>query len=216
MNSYINTTSKQNAGIRYSPSTPYNLYQTSNVISFLGLFSPLVLIIMVLSQSIFSQNVKGLVYLVFVAMALGVRSWIIQTNGGTIGDKEFIRYGKYGNSTLTVFLFAFTMIYLFIPMYQSGVINWIVVFVLFSYIFLDIAVKVVYKWIKLPNDMGSVIGDFVGGGFAGVIVLTLMYLLHIEKYMFFSDAVLNGTVCSRPQQQTFKCLVYKNGQLVQN
>ena len=201
---------------------PYNLYQPSNIITILSFFSPIILMVLVLSHSIFSQNVKGLFYLVFAALGLGIRSFFIQSQGGSIGpnesrgEKGYIRYGKYGSSTLTIFLFAFTFIYLLVPMFVGGVMNWLIILVLCSYICLDVGIKMMYSWINISKDFSSVMANFITGGLFGAVCLYIMYLLHLEKYMYFSDEVKNGTICSRPQQQTFKCLVYKNGQLVQS
>ena len=218
----MNVNMNSKAGTRMASPEPYNLYQPSNIITILSFFSPIILMVLVLSHSIFSQNVKGLFYLVFAAIGLGIRSLFIQSQGGSIGpnenrgEKGYIRYGKYGNATLTIFLFAFTFVYLLVPMFVGGVTNWLIILVLCIYICLDVGMKIVYSWINMSKDFTSILADFITGVFFGSFCLYIMYLLHLEKYMYFGDEVNNGTICSRPQQQTFKCLVYKNGQLVQS
>jgi len=204
--------------LNYSPSKPFYMYQTSNQVSMLGILSQYFLVILVLSYSIFLKNINAGFYCLFAWIAYQFRNIVIKDNGGKIGPNESgdinVRYSNYGSSTFSIFLFAFTIVYLLAPMFQTGAINWIFVVVLFTYFCLDIFVKISYKWIRIPNDINSILGNIVSGAFAGGVALAIMVVLHLEKYLFFIDSVQNGTVCSRPKQQTFKCLVYKNGQLV--
>jgi len=49
----------------------------------------------------------------------------------------------------------------------------------------------------------------------GVIWGALIYSLNIADLWYFGNST-NTPVCSRPSKQTFKCSVYKNGQMVAN
>ena len=40
--------------------------------------------------------------------------------------------------------------------------------------------------------------------------------LLFESLLFFNDLTSNNVVCKRPTNQTFKCSVYKNGQVIQD
>ena len=51
---------------------------------------------------------------------------------------------------------------------------------------------------------------------AGIIIM-LMYVGGSGNYLFYNETTTStgsGQVCSMPSKQTFKCQVYKNGELV--
>ena len=41
-----------------------------------------------------------------------------------------------------------------------------------------------------------------------------MYTDNSSKYLFLNETQSNKDVCSMPKKQTFKCSVYKNGELI--
>jgi hypothetical protein len=43
-----------------------------------------------------------------------------------------------------------------------------------------------------------------------------MYAGGSGKFMFFNEVQSNKDVCNMPSKQTFKCQVYKNGELIGN
>lgn len=47
-------------------------------------------------------------------------------------------------------------------------------------------------------------------------IVTLMYAGGSSKYLFFNETQSNKEVCSMPKNQTFKCNVFKNGELIGN
>ena len=201
---------------KYGPSVPYIIFQPFNMVTFLSVFSPIILIAIVLSYSFFFQNVKGFVYLGFLLAVLVLRSVILQAMGV---DKhkdpcDIVRYTAYGNVTFTTFCFGFTLVYLLLPMFQSGVINWYLTSFLIFYVLFDIGIKVIRGCLDFSKQLSSVIGDFFGGGLLGGLIVFAMYAGNSDKFLFFADQTANGTICSKPKNQTFKCSVYKNGELV--
>jgi hypothetical protein len=85
---------------------------------------------------------------------------------------------------------------------------------LLFYICIDIGIKTLQGCLKMPENVPDVLGDIVGGSLLGALVVSLMYLGNIGRYLFFIDDVQNGTSCSMPKKQTFKCNVFRNGELV--
>jgi len=201
----------------FGPSTPFIVFQPFNMVSFMSFFSPIILVTLMLSYSFFFQNMKGFIYLGFLISMVTLRSFVLESGGAkkNVLDKcGFVQYGAYGNSTFTTFVFAFTIMYLFLPMYQSGNNNWIIIVVLFFYVFCDIGIKMVQGCLKMPNNMPDLVGDFIAGLLLGALIVSMMYLIGSGKYLFFTEATQNGTVCNMPKKQTFRCAVYKNGELV--
>jgi hypothetical protein len=205
------------ASSSFGPSTPLLIFQPYNMISFLSFFSPIILATLILSSSFFFQNVKGLLYLLFLMIVTTLRSFVLQAGGATKnkqGDCGFVQYGAYGNATFTTFVFAFTIMYLFLPMYQNDSTNWILIIVMLIYVFIDIGIKLLQGCIKMPEGTTDIVGDLTGGSLLGAIVVSLMNLAGNAKYLFFTDNTQNGTSCSMPKKQTFKCQVFRNGELV--
>ena len=195
--------------------TPFVMSQPINLFSFLSMFSPIILAAVFLSATFFYQNAKGLVYVLVLVIAVTLRSFILQAGGSEEnqgGNCGFVKYTNYGNATFTIFVFAFTIFYMFIPMYQSNNTNFLLITFLLVYLCIDIGIKIIQGCLKMPDDTGSLIGNFVGGG---LVAALFVILLPIGKYLFYSDNTpQDGTKCSMPKKQSFKCQVYRNGELV--
>ena len=74
-----------------------------------------------------------------------------------------IQYSKYGNPTFSAFVFAFTIMYLCLPMFSNGAPNFWVFSSLLVYFFLDMFIKMYKKCVIKMGDlflnvlMGSVL-----------------------------------------------------------
>jgi hypothetical protein len=49
---------------------------------------------------------------------------------------------------------------------------------------------------------------------SSALIVTLMYAGGSGKYLFFNEVSSNKEVCYQPSKQTFKCQMYKDGELV--
>jgi hypothetical protein len=106
------------------------------------------------------------------------------------------------------------MLYLFLPMYQNNGTNWIIVCVLILYICVDIGIRLLQGCLKFPDNASDIVGDLVSGSLLGMLSVGAMYLTGSGQNLFFVDNTQNGTTCSMPKKQTFKCNVFRNGELV--
>ena len=52
------------------------------------------------------------------------------------------------------------------------------------------------------------------GLISALLIIVFMYAGGSGQYLFFNETQNNKEVCSMPSQQTFKCNVYKNGELI--
>ena len=109
-------TGSAGASAKFGPPTPFIMFQPFNIVSFFGTFSPIILIVLILSYSLFYQNSKGFVYLGFLLASAIVRSIVLQAVGSEKNKEPcgIVRYTDYGNPTFTTFVFAFTLMYLMI------------------------------------------------------------------------------------------------------
>ena len=195
---------------------PLIINQPYNLLSFLSYFSPVILASVVVSSSFFYQNMKGIIYLFILQVVSVFRGGILQMFGAEKNTDKcaIVEYSAYNNSTYSIFAIAFTMMYLFLPMYQSGGANWILVFVLIVYICIDIGIKLLQGCLKYPENTSDIIGDLIGGYLLGWIAVEIMRAIGSGKELFGFENTQNGTTCSMPKKQTFKCNVFRNGELV--
>jgi len=165
------------------------------------------------------QNFKGFIYLGFLILFSFLRSQIIFWMK-KIDDVEYVspnaicnmvQYSKYGNAGFSIFVIAFTFFYICMPMFLNNDINYLVFGGLLTYLIADIAIRYSKKCLHSPIH---IIFNIIAGGSLGVLVPYIFYALGGSKFMFFNEISSNKEVCSMPKKQTFKCAVYKNGELV--
>jgi hypothetical protein len=197
---------------------PLELFQPFNIIIFLSFYSPIILATSITSLSFIFQNFKGFIYLGFLLAACVVRYYIYQWSGGIplSFDKTIctaVQYSKYGNPSFSAFVFAFTIAYLFIPMFSNGGPNFWIFSCLLVYFFLDLFLKV-YK--KCVTSMSDLFINVLGGVVFSALIVTSMYAGGSGKYLFFNEISSDKELCYQPKKQTFKCSVYKDGTLVGN
>ena len=195
---------------------PLQLFQPFNITVFLSFFSPIILATSITGMSFVFQNFKGLIYLGFLIGCCVIRSFVYMMAGATpsINDKTIctsIQYSKYGNPTFSGFVFAFTIMYLSLPMFSNGSINFWIFISLITYFFIDIFIKI-YK--KCIIDTGDLFLNILLGAASAGFIITMMYVGGSGKYLFFNEISSNKEMCYQPSKQTFKCLMYKDGELI--
>jgi len=207
-----------------SKNTPLIFLQPFNIIVFLSFFSPIIIATIVTATSFMSQNANGFIYLGFLLAAVVIRSFIYMITGssqtikhdGTICSS--IQYSEYGNPTFSSFVIAFTIMYISLPMFMNNNVNYFVFSILIVYFFMDVFIKVFKKCITSYQDL---VVNILFGLSLGATIVSLMYIGGSGQYLFFDGSSssfisneTNGIKCNMPTKQTFKCSVYKNGQLV--
>lgn len=196
--------------------SPLKLFQPMNIIVFLSFYSPIIVATSITSLSFIFQNFKGLIYLGFLLACCVVRSYIYMASGGTpvVDDNTIctsVQYSQYGNPTFSSFVFSFTIMYLSLPMFSNGDPNFWIFIILISYFLIDVFIKV-YK--NCIIGIGDVLLNILLGGASAAGIVILMYLGGSSKYLFFNEVSSNNDICYKPSEQTFKCSVYKNGELI--
>jgi hypothetical protein len=198
--------------------TPLLLFQPFNIVVFLSFYSPIIMTVSLILVSFMFQNVKGLIYLGFLLAAVIIRSFVYQYAGGkhTTFDGTIctsVQYTKFGNTSFSVFVFGFTIMYIFLPMFVNGGDNYLIFSFILFYAFLDMMVKFYKKCITTIADISI---NLLSGLGLSALIVSLMYVGGSGKYLFFNEIASNKEICSMPTKQTFKCQVYKNGALVGN
>jgi hypothetical protein len=161
---------------------------------------------------------KGLFYLFWLLIATFLRIailWMIPgSNPYTKYDNPACAMGEFlpfENSTYSTYVLLFTFFYITTPMYISNNINYVIITFFIIYIIFDILVKLTNGCVK---SSANIFGDIIGGGGLGAAIAALIYSSPISNYLFINQTSSDKEVCSMPSKQTFKCSVYKNGELV--
>lgn len=210
-----------NNGINNQMEPELLMYNLSSLVRMFSVFSPLILISSIASLTFVFGNFKGLIYLGFVIAAALIRLFvytIFATNKSTTqtvskGDMcSIIQYSKYGNATFSAFVFAFTIIYMCVPMFiNNSINNW-----LFYGLIMYGLVDGIYKYWKCKIKLDDLLLNILGGGLLSLSIVFAMYSGGSSKHMFFNEVSSNKEICSMPKKQTFKCQVYKDGTIVGN
>lgn len=201
------------------PDTPFLIIQPYNLAIILTFYSPIIIALIITSMSFIFQNFKGVFYLLWLLVFSWFRSFAFELSGTEplyIKPDNIctsISYSKYGNSTFSMFFIVFSAIYMCSSMFINGDINyWICAGFLF-YLVLDIWIRNNLNCIT-KVDYSFVLLNMVLGALAGILSVASMYITNTQKYLFFNEMSSTNDVCSMPKKQTFKCSVYKNGELI--
>lgn len=205
---------------------PLKLFQPMNMIIFLSFYSPIILALCVTGISLKFKNFNGLIYLGFLIGSCIVRNYVYAMSvsspkketepsmkGGSSNICNSIQFSKYGNPTFSSFVFSFTIMYLSIPMFSNGAPNYWIFSSIVSYFLVDMFIKL-YK--NCIVKIGDLFLNILLGSASAALIITMMYSGGSGKYLFFNEVSSDKEICYQPKEQTFKCSVYKNGELIGN
>jgi len=216
----MNTGSNSSNSSDNSPEKQIPTLSAFTITEIIFVYSPIFIAIIITSLSFVFQNWKGVIYLAFLIGSCLLRDLIYRNafpdkkGSDLVGNKvcDNIIFSNYGNVSFSSYVFAFTIVYLSMPMFINKAYNWWLFSGLLVYFALDIYSKFINGCItKAPELFINIIS---GGVLSGIIVL-LMNVGGSSKYLFFNETQSSKEQCSQPTKQTFKCDVYKDGKLVQ-
>ena len=182
-------------------------------------YSPIILATVLTSFSFVFQNASGFVYLLFLIAASLLHH--VAMPGATLSvegveDNCFkdlqmdAGYKKTDKKGFSIFVWAFSFFYVCYPMFFNNDINYFIFSALLTGLVINIATR-------KKCMTGAMIGaNIIGGSFLGIIIPVLIYASGSGgQYLFYNDISSSSTSCSlNKSKQTFKCKVYKNGELV--
>ena len=190
----------------------------SNLLQFFSFISPTLLVFFLFMSSLFNQNLKGLVYLAGLLIASLVNIFFMNMIGSGRDENEAFscsifdipHVSQYNSPYPSSLIIAFTIAYLILPMNYNKQMNYAVLGFLLCLLGIDVVTKVQNK---CTTYAGSILG-----GLLGFLLGTLWYIFFhgagFDSLLYFDELRSDNVVCSRPTKQTFKCSVFKNGELV--
>jgi hypothetical protein len=185
--------------------------------------SPIFVTFFFLMLSLCNYDFKGLVWLACVlcgmVLVFGVQLVLSRSMGQNQPDAKclshtlhvpLIHLMKYSNPCMSSFFFAFTLFYLIMPMQANKSWN---MFAISGFILLLISDSVVQFRLSCAK-IGEIALGVIIGAFYGWACYLVLKTMNLEKLMYYTMGSSNNVYCSKPKEQSFKCSVYKNGQLI--
>lgn len=190
----------------------------SNMMRFASLLAPVLLVFFFIMLSILNQDIKGLIYVAGLLLATALNIPIMNLMESRIPNNALLTCSlielplitDYNSPSLSSLIIAFTFAYLYLPMRANNQMNYSVIVTLLSLFAMDAVTKITGNCTDIG---GTVLGALVGTLF-GTCWYTLLYAVDAGHLLYFEELSSNNVVCTMPSKQTFKCSVYKNGQLI--
>jgi hypothetical protein len=191
----------------------------TNVLQFLSFIAPTLLIFFLFMSSLFNQNLKGLVYIAGVLICSIINIFLMNLIASERDVNESFSscslfdipiISKYNSPYPSSLIIAFTIAYLTLPMKYNNQMNYAVLTFLLALLSIDFITKVQNKCTTIS---GAVLGALVGF-LSGGLWYIMFHSMGFDSLLYFDELRSDNVVCSRPTKQTFKCSVYKNGQLI--
>ena len=193
-----------------------------NLFQLVSFIAPFMLAFFLIMSSIFNQDIRGLIYLAGVLIATLINSVLMSiindersTNAPPLFCSIFNLTDnqlKYTSPSPTTLFIAFTATYLILPMKANNNVNYAVVVFLVAILGIDWVTKVKAG---CTSNSGALLGILTGW-----LLATMWYtIIHQSGYktlLYFDALNSNKVYCKRPSKQSFKCNVYKNGELISN
>ncbi len=192
----------------------------ANLLDLFATLAPFLLGFFLVMASVFGQNIKGIVYLGGVLIASILNIPIMSMIGSPIDseapptcrffDPTSVLVSAYNSPSPSTLFVAFSATYLILPMVFNAQINYPLVVTLGALLALDMVTKVKAR---CTSAGGAVLGALVGVVFASAWY-TIFKAAGLSSLLYFDELSSNRVMCARPSKQTFKCSVYKNGEVV--
>jgi len=197
------------------------------LIKTIGTYLPLIVIISVWIVTIFSgATLKGITYLFLIIFALVLRIVALKAKTSSeSGAEDAIspiteaslqrKQCSMGtdirgdDETLGAYVISYTMWYICLPMFMINDINW----GLFSFFLLTLILSVAINWECVKDCKPALITNIISSGLMGVLFSLGVYT-YANSLSLINESSSSAEVCSAPSKQTFKCKVFKNGELV--
>jgi hypothetical protein len=191
----------------------------SNMLQFFAAISPILLAFCLVMLSIFNSDIKGMVYLggvliaslinLFILNTLKVKSQTLIPPMCNLVDFPF-NLNEYVSPAFNSMFIAFTLAYLYLPMQYISGINYPVLMFITGLLVLDGGTKIMGG---CTTFSGVALGTLVGF-VLGIIWFVLFYSTGHNDLLFFNIESSNNVICSRPSKQSFKCRIFRNGELI--
>jgi len=191
----------------------------SNLLQFFAAISPILLAFCLVMISLFNSDIKGMVYLggiliaclinLFIMNTLDVKSEALIPSYCNLVEFPF-NLNEYISPAFNSMFIAFTLAYLYMPMQYISGMNYPVILFITGLLVLDAGTKITGGCTTFGGvALGTLIGFILG-----LLWFITFYSTGHEDLLFFNAEPSNNVICSRPSKQSFKCTVFRNGEVL--
>jgi hypothetical protein len=173
--------------------------------------SPIFITTFMIMTSVFNGDVKAFLWLLFILVGVGVIAISMKPEESCKGALLPL-FANFKYLSVSTFFIVFTMVYMMAPMFNTNDWNYFVIVGFLSILMADTMAKFTF----LPDctsRLGITWGVLIGALYA-IICYLAIHLPGGDKFLYFNTISSNNVYCSKPKKQTFKCYVYKNGEII--
>lgn len=189
----------------------------NNLLQLVGSLYPTFIICFLVIASIFNWTIlKGIAYLggivlCFITwMLFGKLVNIIRPPKASLTCDLIYVHGNYYIPNLPIIISFFTLAYLIIPMIENSMFNPIVI----ASLTILSCINILYQINNTCTNITGAVSSIIIGLILGTLWFVLFWISDKKDLLFYNELVSNNIICNRPKKQTFKCSVYKNGELI--
>jgi hypothetical protein len=186
-------------------------FNIQELMKLLTLVLPYFIVFLFIMISIINSNIKGFAYF----FGLVIIYFIVRLFQGSLPKNQericaIFDSFHYVHPSFISALYAYTIIYMIIPMATYDVFNIPLIIILLIFSVIDVIVRFKYG---CTNTKAVALGAVLGAG-AATIWFFMLKESGNSSLLFYDDLVSNKQSCSRKNNEQFKCSVYKNGELL--
>jgi len=173
--------------------------------------SPIFITTFMIMTSIFNGDIKAFLWLVFTLVGVGLIAVTLKPEENC-KNALLPLFANFKHLSVSTFFIVFTLTYMMAPMFNTNDWNYFVIVGFLSILIMD----TIAKFNFLPNcssPLGIVWGVLFGALY-GIICYSGIHLSGGDNFLYFNTVSSNNVYCSKPKKQTFKCYVYKNGEII--
>jgi hypothetical protein len=193
-------------------------FNPSNIFKFMAAISPIMLTWFLAAASIFNQDIKGIIYLAGLLLAICINVLFSNMlkkspNPERSGICELFHIpfaSNYTSPSINSLIIAFTSAYLIAPMHENNTMNYGIIAFLMVILVTDGTTKVT----NLCNPIDAVVLGTILGGLLGYLWFAMLKASGNDSLLYYNEILSNNAMCKVPKKQTFKCNVFKGGKLV--
>jgi hypothetical protein len=190
----------------------------TNITGIISIMSPILISFFLIMSSLFNQDIKGIIFIMGAMMAMVINVVIMnlikqsrnvnEAFACNIFDIPFMT--KYNSPSPSSVFISFSMVYILLPMLVNSNINIPIIIFFISLLLIDSYSKVLKR---CTNFLGSFMGIALGS-ILGAVWYSIFKSTDNSALLYFDELKSNTSICNKPSRQTFKCRVFKNGELL--
>jgi hypothetical protein len=170
------------------------------------LYCPVIISITLLILSCYNQNPNVIFFLSFIIVFSTLRRLFIDNNTNNNNNNNRCRTDSYTEGMILFFI-TFTYGYMIAPMIIIKKANVPIIIVLTLYLIVVYVYLITNNCLTLNNLFFNFIYSILS-----VIMCVYMLLLSNNSILLYTDDLTDGTICSMPSKQQFKCVVRQGSQ----